>query len=86
MRILVADRLAERFVEAMGRGGHECVVDAGLTETSLPGSMGGVDILVLNHGGPPQCTASDTAALRLDGARHLHPRQTQQIACSVRMS
>ena len=47
MRILVADRLPERFVEAMRTRGHECEVDAALTETSLPGSMGGVDVLVV---------------------------------------
>src|SRR6185436_14564410 len=47
MRILVADRLPERFVEAMRTAGHQCEVDAGLTETSLPGSMGGVDVLVV---------------------------------------
>jgi D-3-phosphoglycerate dehydrogenase len=47
MRILVADRLPERFVEAMRTRGHHCEVDAGLTETSLPGSMGGVEVLVV---------------------------------------
>ena len=47
MRILVADRLPDRFGEAMGSRGHECVVDAALTEASLPGSMAGVDILVV---------------------------------------
>jgi D-3-phosphoglycerate dehydrogenase len=47
MRILGADRLPERFVEAMRTRGHQCDVDAGLTETSLPGSMGGVDVLVV---------------------------------------
>jgi D-3-phosphoglycerate dehydrogenase / 2-oxoglutarate reductase len=47
MRILVADRLPERFIEAMRTRGHHCEVDAGLTETSLPGSMGGVEVLVV---------------------------------------
>jgi D-3-phosphoglycerate dehydrogenase len=47
MRILVADRLPERFVEAMVNLGHECVVDAGLTEATLPGSIAGVDVLVV---------------------------------------
>ena len=47
MRILVADRLPERFVEAMGPRGHRCKVDATLTETSLPGSMAGVEVLVV---------------------------------------
>jgi D-3-phosphoglycerate dehydrogenase / 2-oxoglutarate reductase len=47
MRILVADRLPGRFVEAMGTQGHECVVDAGLTEASLPTAMNGIDVLVV---------------------------------------
>jgi len=47
MRILVADRLPERFVEAMARRGHECVVDAGLTEQTLPGAVADVDVLVV---------------------------------------
>jgi D-3-phosphoglycerate dehydrogenase len=47
MRILVADRLPERFVEAMESRGHQCVVDPGLTEASLPGSVTGVDVLVV---------------------------------------
>lgn len=47
MRILVADRLPERFVKAMQDRGHECTVDDGLSETSLPGAVAGVDILVV---------------------------------------
>jgi D-3-phosphoglycerate dehydrogenase / 2-oxoglutarate reductase len=47
MRILVADRLPDRFVEAMEARGHECVVDPGLTDVTLPGSIGGVDVLVV---------------------------------------
>lgn len=47
MRILVADRLPERFAEAMRSRSHQCEVDAALTETSLPGSMGGVEVLVV---------------------------------------
>jgi D-3-phosphoglycerate dehydrogenase / 2-oxoglutarate reductase len=47
MRILVADRLPDRFVQAMEGRGHECLVDAGLTEASLPGALVGVDILVV---------------------------------------
>ena len=34
MRILVADRLPDRFAEAMERRGHECVVEAGLYVTA----------------------------------------------------
>ena len=47
MRILVADRLPDRFMEAMHGRGHECVVDADLTEASLPESVAGVEILVV---------------------------------------
>ena len=47
MRILVADRLPNRFVEAMERRGHQCLVDADLTEASLPESVAGVDVLVV---------------------------------------
>src|SRR3954451_21152783 len=47
MRILVAARLPERFLHAMGARGHECVVDTGLTEESLPRAVGGVDVLVV---------------------------------------
>jgi D-3-phosphoglycerate dehydrogenase len=47
MRILVADRLPDRFVEAMKNRGHECVVDADLTEASLPGAVAGMDVLVV---------------------------------------
>ena len=47
MRILLADRLPDRFVEAMQGRGHECVVDADLNEDSLPESVAGVDILVV---------------------------------------
>lgn len=35
-------------------------------------AMGGVDILVLNHGGPPQCTASDmTEAALVEWFQHI---------------
>lgn len=47
MRILVADRLPDRFVEAMRSRGHECVVDADLTEATLPSAMASVDALVV---------------------------------------
>lgn len=47
MRILVADRLPDRFVEAMKGRGHECVVDVDLTEASLPGALARADILVV---------------------------------------
>jgi D-3-phosphoglycerate dehydrogenase / 2-oxoglutarate reductase len=47
MRILVADRLPDRFVEAMERRGHACTVDADLTEASLPTSVAGMDVVVV---------------------------------------
>jgi D-3-phosphoglycerate dehydrogenase / 2-oxoglutarate reductase len=47
MRILVADRLPDRFVHAMESHGHECAVDAGLIETTLPASMKDVEVLVV---------------------------------------
>jgi D-3-phosphoglycerate dehydrogenase / 2-oxoglutarate reductase len=47
MRILVADRLPARFRSAMTSRGHECVVEPALTDASLPGSIGGVDVLVV---------------------------------------
>jgi D-3-phosphoglycerate dehydrogenase len=47
MRILVADRLPERFVDAMRARGHECVVDAGLDEETLPTAMPEVEVLVV---------------------------------------
>jgi D-3-phosphoglycerate dehydrogenase len=59
MRILVADRLPDRFVEAMKSRGHECVVDADLTEASLPGAVAGMDVLVVRS---TRVTASVLAA------------------------
>lgn len=47
MRILVADRLPDRFVESMERRGHDCLVDADLTEASLPGAVTGIEVLVV---------------------------------------
>ena len=47
MRILVADRLPDRFAEAMERRGHECVVEAGLTEATLPAAMTDFEVLVV---------------------------------------
>jgi D-3-phosphoglycerate dehydrogenase len=47
MRILVADRLPDRFVEAMEGRGHECLVDSDLTDASLPNALAGVDVLVV---------------------------------------
>ena len=59
MRILVADRLPDRFVEAMNDRGHECLVAADLTDASLPGALAGVEILVVRS---TRVTASAFAA------------------------
>ena len=47
MRILVADRLPERFAESMRGRGHACVADAGLTDTTLPHSVADAEVLVV---------------------------------------
>lgn len=47
MRILVADRLPDRFPSAMRSAGHDCEVDAGLSEGTLPAAVTGVDVLVV---------------------------------------
>lgn len=47
MRILVADRLPDRFPDAMLDAGHECEVDACLTEATLPKAVVGADVLVV---------------------------------------
>jgi D-3-phosphoglycerate dehydrogenase len=47
MRILIADRLPDRFVEVMEGRGHDCLVDADLTDASLPGALADVDVLVV---------------------------------------
>ena len=47
MRILVADRLPTYVESTMRAAGHECVIDPGLTEASLPEAVGGVDVLVV---------------------------------------
>ena len=47
MRILVADRLPTYVEATMRAAGHECVIDPGLTEATLPEAVGGVEILVV---------------------------------------
>ena len=59
MRILVADRLPDRFAQAMDRRGHECRVDPDLTEASLVGALAGVDVVVVRS---TRVTASAFAA------------------------
>lgn len=65
MRILVADRLPERFVEAMEGRGHVCVVDADLTDASLPSAVAGVDVLVVRSTKVPASVVAAADALRL---------------------
>src|SRR5689334_20968270 len=65
MRILVADRLPERFTQAMENRGHECVVDAGLDQETLPAAISGVDVLVVRSTRVPATvfTAADSLQL-----------------------
>jgi D-3-phosphoglycerate dehydrogenase len=65
MRILVADRLPDHFVEAMGSLGHQCEVDGALTETSLPASIAGVDVLVVRSTRVAASVFAAADALRL---------------------
>lgn len=65
MRILVADRLPDRFVDAMRGRGHECSVDPDLTETSLPGSVAGAEILVVRSTRVPASVFAAADSLRL---------------------
>jgi D-3-phosphoglycerate dehydrogenase len=65
MRILVADRLPDRFIKAMELRGHDCVVDADLTEDSLPGAVAGVDVLVVRSTRVTASVFTATDSLRL---------------------
>jgi D-3-phosphoglycerate dehydrogenase len=65
MRILVADRLPDRFVKAMEGRGHECLVDADLTDATLPGALAGVDILVVRSTRVPASVLAAADSLRL---------------------
>jgi D-3-phosphoglycerate dehydrogenase / 2-oxoglutarate reductase len=65
MRILVADRLPDRFVQAMDARGHQCVVAAELTEASLPTAMTGVDVLVVRSTRVPAEVFAAADSLRL---------------------
>ena len=65
MRILVADRLPERFCDAMRGAGFECDVDAGLDEGTLPGALSGVDVLVVRSTRVPADVFAAADALRL---------------------
>jgi D-3-phosphoglycerate dehydrogenase len=65
MRVLVADRLPDRFVEAVRGAGHECVVDAGLTDQTLPGAVPGTDVLVVRSTRVTADAFASADALRL---------------------
>src|SRR3954470_12749556 len=47
LRILVADSLPQVAIEELEARGHECVVDAGLTDSDLADRIAGFDILVV---------------------------------------
>jgi D-3-phosphoglycerate dehydrogenase len=65
MRILVADRLPERFAQAMENRGHECVVDAGLDQETLPAAISGVDVLVVRSTRVPASVFAAADSLQL---------------------
>ena len=65
MRILVADRLPTYVESTMRAAGHECVIDPGLTEASLPEAVGGIDVLVVRSTKVTANTLSATDSLRL---------------------
>ena len=65
MRVLVADRLPTHFETTMRSGGHECVIDPGLTEATLPQAVGGIDVLVVRSTKVTADTLTATDSLRL---------------------
>jgi D-3-phosphoglycerate dehydrogenase len=65
MRILVADRLPEHFARSMQSRGHDCVVDASLSDTTLPGSMADVEVLVVRGTRVPASVLTAADSLRL---------------------
>ena len=65
MRILVADRLPTHFESTMRSAGHECVIDPGLTEATLPAAVAGIDVLVVRSTRVTANTLSATDSLRL---------------------
>jgi D-3-phosphoglycerate dehydrogenase len=65
MRVLVADRLPSHFETTMRSAGHECVVDPGLTEATLPQAVAGIDILVVRSTKVTADTLTATDSLRL---------------------
>ncbi len=65
MRILVADQLPENFEAAMRSAGHECHVDPGLTDATLPTAVAGYDILVVRSTKVTAATVAASDSLRL---------------------
>ena len=65
MRILVADRLPTYVESTMRAAGHECLIDPGLTEASLPAAVGDVDVLVVRSTKVTADTLSASGSLRL---------------------
>ena len=47
MRILFADSVDERRLEALIAAGHDCVVESDATADDLPGRIANVDVLVV---------------------------------------
>ena len=65
MRILVADKLPEHFAQSVSAAGHECVSSADLTDVTLPGAVGGFDVLVVRSTKVTAETLAAGEALRL---------------------
>ena len=65
MRILVADKLPAHFAQTMSDAGHECVASADLTDATLPGAVGGFDVLVVRSTKVTAETLAAGDALRL---------------------
>jgi D-3-phosphoglycerate dehydrogenase len=65
MRILVADELPAHFTATMESAGHTCVVDAEVTEATLPEAVAGSDVLVVRSTKVTAETLSASDSLRL---------------------
>jgi 3-oxoacyl-[acyl-carrier protein] reductase len=68
-RLVISSRKPAEAAAALGATGIAADVDSAAEIDALADgamqALGGVDILVLNHGGPPPCTASDMTAEQL---------------------
>ncbi len=65
MRIVVADRLPKHFEDALRADGHDCVVDPGLGESTLPGAVGDAEVLVVRSTKVTAETLAAADSLRL---------------------